>query len=237
MTHPTQRHRTARRPGGLSPRTRAMWARLYSGPDAGRLPWAFQKPFPPLTRAVEQGWLPSPGPILDVGCGTGTNAIWLARQGYRVTGSDVAPGAISAAEAHRGIGRTNPKFVVDDILASALPASRFRGAVDIGCFHTLASRERRAYSASLARLLTPGAACLLFWVGREETGSWGPPHRLSVTEVTEVFEPSFLVERIEYRPRTVHLSARVRRSARPLATLAGYSLRLLRRSAPQPAAR
>lgn len=214
-----------------------MWTRLYSETPARELPWMNRGPYPPLVQAVQDGWLSPPGPILDVGCGVGTNTLWLAAQGFRATGIDIAPGAVRAAESSRADGDQLSVFVADDVLASRLPARRFRAAVDVGCFHTLPLRTRTQYSASLARLLAPGAPLLLFWVAREETGSWGPPHRRSVNEVTASFEPLFLVERVVYRPRSVPLTPATRRSARALATLAGYTARLVRRRTLQPPVR
>lgn len=225
------------RPAGMPAAAREMWTRLYDETPARGLPWGKMKPFPPLVRLVESGWLHPPGPILDIGCGVGSNAFWLAGLGFQVTGVDIAPGAIARAELARPSPGANPKFRVDDVLASNLRTASHRGAVDVGCFQTLPPRTRRTYSARLARLLVAGAPLVLFWVGREESGAWGPPHRLSVTEVTETFEPDFVVDRLEYRPRTVRLTERVRRSARPLATLAGYSARLVRRDSAQPAQR
>jgi SAM-dependent methyltransferase len=211
-----------------------MWDRLYSGSSARNLPWMNNGPFPPLVRAVEDGWLGTAKTVLDIGCGVGTNTFWLATKGLLATGSDIAPGAIAAAESSRVPRSTNPDFAVDDILVSQLPAAEFEAAVDIGCFQTLPPRTRRDFADSLARLLSPGAPYVLFWVAREEQGAWGPPHRLSLGEVVEAFEGSFLIDRVAYRPRTFRLTQEVRRSARPLSTLAGYSARLLRRTAPQP---
>jgi SAM-dependent methyltransferase len=209
-----------------------MWTRFYAGTPLRDLPWFSGAPFPPLVAAVESGRLKRPGPVLDVGCGVGTNVRWLAARGYRATGIDVAPGAIAAAQ--RAPSERRATFRVDDVLASALPEGHFRGAVDIGCFQTLPPRTRGGYAEGLARLLRPEATFLLFWVAREETGSWGPPHRLSVEEVVEVFESRFLIERIEYRPRTVPLTQRVQASSRPLTVLAGYSAELSRRRGAQP---
>lgn len=231
-------HRGLRRDAvGMPAAARAMWTRLYAETPLRALPWAHRTPFPPLVRVVDDGWLSPPGPLLDVGCGVGTNSYWLAGRGFRTTGVDIAPGAIAAAESNRAPKGRRPRFLVDDILVSALPRARFRAAVDVGCFQTLPPRTRRAFSTSLARLLAPGAPHVLFWVAREETGAWGPPHRLSVGDVVDTFEPLFRVERIEYRPRRVRLSRAVMRSSRPLATLAGYTAKLVRRSAPQPPAR
>jgi SAM-dependent methyltransferase len=214
-----------------------MWTRLYSGAPLDRLPWANHGPFPPLVRAVQDGWLSPPGPVLDVGCGVGVNTRWLAAQGFRATGIDIAPGAITAAESGPPPAGRNPRFLEDDILASTLPPGRFRAGIDVGCFQTVPPRTRSQFASSLARVLSPGAAYILFWVGREESGSWGPPHRLSVSDVTEAFEPLFVLERLEYRPRTVRLTREILRSSRPLATLAGYTARLVRRREPQPPAR
>jgi SAM-dependent methyltransferase len=233
----SKKRRDPRHPAGMPAADRAMWMRLYAETPLRRLPWANQPPFPPLVRAVDDGWLSPPGPILDVGCGVGTNTFWLARRGFRATGIDIAPGAIAAAESSRTSETRPSRFLVDDVLASALPGGRFRAAIDIGCFQTLPPRTRGAFSSSLARLLSPGAPYVLFWVGREETGSWGPPHRLSVGDVTDTFESSFLVDQLVYRPRTVRLTRETKRTARPLATLAGYAARLVRRRVPQPPAR
>lgn len=232
-----RRHRATRSSTGLPASDRAFWTQLYAQTSTADLPWANRGPFPPLVRAVESGWLRPPGPVLDVGCGLGTNTFWLAGVGFRATGIDIAPGAVAAARSSRDRRVPKPRFEVDDILASALPPARFRSAVDVGCFHTLPPTTRREYSAGLSRVLAPGAPLVLFWVAREETGSWGPPHRLAVEEVTTTFEPLFLVDRIEYRPRTARLTPKLKRESRPLATLAGYSARLVRRTSPQPSAR
>ncbi len=211
-----------------------MWDRLYGQHSLEKLPWARQDPYAPLARAVRDGWIAPPGPILDVGCGLGTNSYWLASQGFRTTGIDVAAGAIAAARSDPRARGRNPTFRVDDILDSALPTGRYRGAVDVGCFHTLPPRLRRGFASGLCRALAPGAAYLLFWVAREETGAWGPPHRLSVGEVADAFEGMFRFQRVEYRPRQGRITRTVMRSRRPLATLAGYSAVLVRRDEPQP---
>jgi SAM-dependent methyltransferase len=222
---------------GLPKRERTRWARTYADTPFGELPWYSPDPFPALVRAVEDGWLKPPGPVLDVGCGAGSNVLWLAGNGFRATGVDIAPGAIAAAESRRRPILRAARFQVGDALSLDFPDRRFRGAVDAGCFHTLPIRNRGEYAASVARVLRPGSPFLLSWVGREETRTWGPPHRLSVNEVAETFEPLFLMEQVEYRPRTVRLSRPPKRSGRPLTALAGYTARLVRRREPQPAMR
>ncbi len=213
-----------------------MWERLYSRAGQPRIPWTNQGPFPPLVRAISDGLLRPPGPILDIGCGVGTNSFWLAAQGFEVTGIDVAKGAIEAAESAREPGEHNPEFAAGDLLTSRLPPAKFRAAIDVGCFHTLPPRLRAGFAQSAHRLLAPGAPYLLFWVAREERGAWGPPHRLSVGEVIGAFEPWFKVKRIILRPRAARLTRDLMRTSRPLATLAGYTALFSRRAGGQPPA-
>lgn len=219
---------------GLSAAQRALWARMYEETPFRELPWFSADPFPALVRAVESGWFRPPGPVLDVGCGAGSNVLWLVEHGFRATGVDIAPGAIAAAESRRTPSTRSARFLVDDMLASQLSPRSFRGAVDAGCFHTLAPRQRVEYARSLARTLRPDAPYLLSWVAREETGSWGPPHRLSVKDVVDVFESDFRVDQLEYRPRVRRSPRPARGSLRPLVTLAGYTARFIRRRGPQP---
>jgi SAM-dependent methyltransferase len=226
--------RKEHRYSGMPAADRECWVKLYSKGSLRQLPWFVQQPYPPLVKAMEAGALLPPGPLLDVGCGFGANAFWLGKQGFRVTGIDIAPGAVAAAESRRTHGTSYPAFVEDDILASKIPSKSFRCAVDIGCFHTLPPRLRGDYADNLARILRPDATFLLFWVAREETGAWGPPHRLSVREVVEAFEPQFRIDQIVYRPRKIRLNAQIRRKQRPLAVLAGYTASLVRRAGPQP---
>jgi SAM-dependent methyltransferase len=213
-----------------------MWNRLYEGSPLSRMPWFTQAPYPPLVEAVQRERLRPPGPLLDVGCGLGTNAIWLASQGFQVTGIDVASRAIAAANSREPGSRGGVTFLEDDILSSKLATGRFRCAIDVGCFQTLPRTRRREYVDGLARALKPDGVFLMYWVAREETGGWGPPHRLSVGDVVDPFELRFRVAEIEFRPRALALTREAKRSGRPLSILGGYTARFVRRRGLQPPA-
>src|SRR3954469_25428901 len=79
------------------------------------IPWDTGVPDPMLIQQFEAGALPT-GRALDVGCGTGTNAIWLAQHGYTVVGADVASLAIEKAKAKLPQGLAC-RFAILDILA------------------------------------------------------------------------------------------------------------------------
>jgi SAM-dependent methyltransferase len=185
-----------------------------------------------LVEAVAQRWIRPPGPILDIGCGAGSNALWLSQNRFRVTGIDLAPVAIDVARRRASKARSRAEFTVGNILATSYPDTAFAGALDSGCFHSLPVSDRGRYAAEVARLLAPGGSLVITWIGREETGEFGPPHRPSLAEVTSILEPSFIFASTEYAesgsPRA--WSAKGHRLCR-------YTGRLIRRRTPQPSAR
>jgi len=112
-----------------------------------------------------------PGKALDLGCGTGTNAVTLARAGWRVTGVDFIPEAILAARAKAARGG----FAIDFLVASVADLSAVSGpfdyALDIGCLHALKAEDRMRYAVNLSRLLRPQAWYMLYaWLPRQRNG-------------------------------------------------------------------
>jgi SAM-dependent methyltransferase len=112
-----------------------------------------------------------PGKALDLGCGAGTNAITLARHGWRVTGVDFIPKAIFAARAKAA----RSGFVIDFLVASVNDLSALSGpfdyALDIGCLQSLKAEDRMRYSVNLSRLLRPQAWYMLYaWLPRPSEG-------------------------------------------------------------------
>jgi SAM-dependent methyltransferase len=200
---------------------REAWRRTYERTAYRELPWFSPRPYSWLREGVASGWLPRRSRVLDIGCGAGTNSIFLRRSGFRVSGIDLAPGAIAAARKRAERSGLSIDFRVADALQLPYPDGVFGGLVDVGCFHTIPVRLRRAYSRELARVLRPGGRYLLSWVAREHTAERGPPHRPSLAEVTAAFESDFLFLRTEYES--------TRRSG-----FRAYRALLERRSAPQP---
>src|SRR5262245_44752761 len=94
------------------------------------LPWDTGVPDPLLVEMIESRAI-TPGRTLDIGCGTGTNAVFLAERGFDVLGVDISEVAIEKARA-RAHGRC--RFEVVDFLAAA-PAGQFDFVFDRGCFH------------------------------------------------------------------------------------------------------
>lgn len=119
--------------------------------------WHSSVPSPDLVAAVEEGWIPIPGRVLDVGCGAGTEAGFLGGSGATVVGADVSFHALRLAKTAPGSAR----FVQADALRLPFAAATFGAAIDRGFFHSLSPSDRRAYEAELVRVLSPGGRFLL----------------------------------------------------------------------------
>jgi SAM-dependent methyltransferase len=84
-----------------------------------------------LVAAVEDGWLAPPGPVLDVGCGLGTEVAFLTARGFHAIGIDLAEEAVqSGARLH-----SLSAFSVADATRLPFQDGAFEGAIDRGCFH------------------------------------------------------------------------------------------------------
>jgi len=108
-----------------------------------------------------------PGRALDLGCGTGTNAITLTRHGWRVTGVDFVPGAIRAARDKAARSGLEIDFHVASVTDLSFLDGPFDYVLDIGCLHSLKAEDRMRYAANLSRLLRPQARYMLYaWLPR-----------------------------------------------------------------------
>jgi cyclopropane fatty-acyl-phospholipid synthase-like methyltransferase len=99
---------------------------------------------------------------LELGCGTGTNAITLAKKGWLVTGVDFMPRAISLARKKAKRENLIIDFRTGDVSRLDDLVEKFDLILDIGCYHNLSPQTKRAYQANLAQWFAPGGAFLLY---------------------------------------------------------------------------
>ncbi len=153
----------------------------------GFLPWDTGRPDPLLAEFVESRRI-KPGRALEVGCGTGTNSLWLAQRGFDVLGIDIAPLAVEKARAKQA-GVKGCRFENVDFL-NAPPPGPFDFIFDRGCFHIFDEpRQRERFAAQVAGLLGPDGQWLSL-VGSTEgpAREVGPPRR-SARDVLAAIEP------------------------------------------------
>lgn len=103
-----------------------------------------------------------PGRALDLGCGTGTNAITLAKHGWQVVGVDFIGRAIRQARRKARHAGFQIEFQQDDVTRLRGVQPPFDLVLDIGCFHSLKDSGKQTYIQNLPRLLAPGGTFLLY---------------------------------------------------------------------------
>jgi SAM-dependent methyltransferase len=146
---------------------------------------------PEVTTAIEK--FDQPGRALDLGCGTGTNAIYLAQHGWQATGVDFSPKALELArDKARRVG-INVELHLGDVTRLDFLRGPFDLILDVGCLHGLDRESRTRYAEQLRRLTRPGSKFLLF--GFAHPVFFGRYH-LAPEEVRALFEPAFALNRV-----------------------------------------
>lgn len=160
------------------------WDENYAG---GPLPWDTGVPDPLLVDAV--GRLPG-GRALDIGCGTGTNAVFLASQGYAVVGVDFAPRALTLARTRASGAGVAVAFHAADVLVDPIAGGPFDLVFDRGCLHVFDDAGDRArFAERVAELLAPGGRWLCLAGSTEGPARGrGPPQR-SAADLVSAIEP------------------------------------------------
>jgi len=150
-------------------------------------PWDIGGPQPAVVRLASAGGIA--GTVLDAGCGTGENALFVASLGLSVLGVDVAETALAIAR-EKAAGRgVEVEFAAADALQLERLARKFRTVLDCGLFHTFDDLdERRRYAASLASATEHGGTLYVLCFSDEgpDTG----PHPIRQEKLRGVFKPS-----------------------------------------------
>ena len=159
----------------------------------GRTPWDTGITPPEV---VEEVSAMEPGRALDLGCGTGTNVLWLAQRGWTAVGVDFTSLAIESAR-RKADWTSGATFVEGDVtrLSELGVDGPFDLVLDIGCFHSVPVRRRDDYVREVARVARTGARMMIF-----AFGPWiripGAPRRTREPEIRRRFESAFALERV-----------------------------------------
>ncbi|WP_433603420.1 class I SAM-dependent methyltransferase [Nocardia sp. CA-135953] len=150
----------------------------------GPAPWDVGGPQQAIVRLGVGGGFA--GAVLDAGCGSGENALYLAALGFSVLGVDVAETALATARAQAVERGLDAEFVAADALQLERLGRKFETVLDCGLFHTFDGDERRAYVASLATVTERGGTLYVLCFSDEgpDTG----PHPVSREELETAFD-------------------------------------------------
>jgi 2-polyprenyl-3-methyl-5-hydroxy-6-metoxy-1,4-benzoquinol methylase len=130
--------------------------RLYQDIPLENIPWNLSEPPELLVQAVDSGQI-TPCRVADLGCGAGNYSVWLAKQGFEVTGIDISPRAIEHAKNLARRMEVSCRFIVADLL-SDLKAYHggFDLALDWEVLHHIFPEDRERYVQNVHDLLCPG---------------------------------------------------------------------------------
>ncbi|HEV2120958.1 MAG TPA: class I SAM-dependent methyltransferase [Candidatus Bathyarchaeia archaeon] len=176
---------------GIDPRVRksvSSWEDAYKTVP----PWDVGRPQPAFVELVRVREL-NKGGVLDVGCGTGENALYLAENGFSVVGVDLSNRAIAAAKAKATERGLKVDFRTGNVLSLDFKDGLFDNVTDSGLFHTFNDIERPVYAREIARVLAPRGRYFMLCFSEKEPTNWGGPRRVARGEIEATFSPLFKI--------------------------------------------
>jgi SAM-dependent methyltransferase len=150
----------------------------------GPATWDIGRPQPAIVRLASEGGFA--GPVLDVGCGTGENALHVASLGWPVLGVDVAETALAIAREKAASRGVEVEFAAADAFQLERLGRMFLTVLDCGLFHAFDAGERPRYAASLASVTDHGGTVFVLCFSDE--GADPGPHPVSRRELRAAFE-------------------------------------------------
>ena len=160
----------------------------------GTPPWDIGRPQGEFVRLADSGQVK--GDIVDLGCGTGENAIMFASRGNSVLGIDSAPLAIEKAMAKARRSKSSAEFMVADALKLSAIGRKFDAATDCGLFHTFSDGERETFRRGLREVILPGGRYFMLCFSDKEPADWGGPRRVTKGEILATFSRGWRVDSI-----------------------------------------
>lgn len=131
------------------------WEYLYQTTPSSQVPWELGGPDTCLTQLVEAKKFPAGGRILDLGCGLGSAAVYLAALGFAVTGVDLSSTAVTKARQKAVQVGVQVEFLTGDALTLPLAGRSFDVVYDRGCFQHINRERWPVYKKQVLRILKP----------------------------------------------------------------------------------
>ncbi len=179
----------------MPPKTTSEWNERYRGQDT---PWDSGLPSRELRRVIDVESIPR-GRAIELGCGTGTNALLLAESGFDVTAVDCAALALERAKQRAADRQFAIDFIEADISKFEYAGDPFPFVFDRACYHCVRGIDLNGFLKTLECITTAGSRYLVLTGNANEQTEHGPP-RLHEHEIREDLEDLFEFEWIrEFR--------------------------------------
>lgn len=180
---------------------------IYKKAPLEVIPWNIEEPPEALVKLVESGEV-KPCKAVDLGCGAGNYAIYLATRGFDMTGIDISPAAIEIARENARKKGVSCTFIVADLVGELNVKDAFDFAYDWEVLHHIYPEDRIKYVENVRRLLNPGGKYLSVCFNENDPcfGGVGKYRKTrlgtvlyfsSLEEIRSLFEPCFEIEELK----------------------------------------
>lgn len=147
-----------------------------------------------LARVLDEQGI-EPCRAVELGCGTGTNAVFLAERGFDVTGIDLAPAALARAREKAEAAGVQVEFIEADVSRFELDLEPFDFLFDRGCYHCVRRVDLDGYCRAVSRLTRPGTIALVLTGNINEQSEEGIP-RVHEHEIRDELDELFDIQSI-----------------------------------------
>jgi 2-polyprenyl-3-methyl-5-hydroxy-6-metoxy-1,4-benzoquinol methylase len=170
------------------------WNEIYRSYPLGSLGWELGKPRPILVEFVENGLIKK-GKTLDLCCGAGTNTVYLAENGFEVTGIDVSQRAIEYAKAKAANGNVKVNFIIESFVDLSFGDEVFDFVFDMGCFHHVEVVDRPKFIRGVHRVLKKGGDYLLTCFSYKNGSAW---NHFTENQLVNLFSGYFEISEVRH---------------------------------------
>lgn len=152
------------------------------------IPWHRDEPEAFVVDVLKK--INKPGRALDIGCGTGSFSVYMAKQGHEVTGLDMFPRALQMGKEHAQQENVSVHWIEADLFTWK-PEQKFDLILDSGCLHALVGGNLHRYKEQLLSWLAPGGDYILGHWGKKHALDWLPigPRRRTRRQILELLSP------------------------------------------------
>jgi len=147
------------------------WEERYR---TGDIPWDTGQPSTELQRVIQEEHI-KPCRAIELGCGTGTNAVWLAQQGFDISAVDLSPLAIAQAKTRAAAAGVKINFRSADLLDPPDLDGPYDFFFDRGCYHVVRRTDVQRFLETLERITRAGTLGLVLAGNAREPHDPGPP--------------------------------------------------------------
>lgn len=161
------------------------WEKVY---EQEATPWDAGQPEDALVKFIKDGFV-KPCRVLEIGCGNGNDAIFLAQKGFDVTAIDISKRAIEEAKKRAERTGVHCNFLVENILELKFVSGKFGFVYDRGCFHFVPEEKRDRYAKIVKQFLLKDGYFLLIASSDKDTVTG--PYSFSKEDIRKIFRNDF----------------------------------------------